>query len=230
MTRAGKTRRGQALAGLFADDPAEAVLQVLRQAPSPLTAQDIKKELQAGGVARAEVDGAWRGVQRRLVSHDNVIVEKLRYSWTGHPRTFSVVEALDLIARGSVLAEKKAALVEVVRAALAGSSADLETAARQRQSEIDAVRALAELASEVEELTVNEVAPDVMIRQVRAWVKRTGLEPIERSGAETTFDRKLHKPIGRPISDGAVVVVVRPGYVWRAATEDVLIGKAIVEE
>ena len=31
-------------------------------------------------------------------------------------------------------------------------------------------------------------------------------------------------------ADGTSVVVVRPGYVWRAPDEDVLIAKAIVEE
>jgi hypothetical protein len=102
--------------------------------------------------------------------------------------------------------------------------------ARRRQAEIDAVRALAELASEVEELTANEVTPDVMVRQVRAWVRRSGLEAIDRAGQETAFDRKRHKPIGPAIRDGAPVLVVRPGYVWKTPTEDVLIGKAVVEE
>jgi hypothetical protein len=110
--------------------------------------------------------------------------------------------------------------------------ADLEREyqARKRQVEIDAVRALAELASEVEERTVNETKPQVLVHEVRAWVRRSGLEPIERAGEEIGFDRKKHKPIGGSIRDGALVVVVRPGYVWKTPTEDVLISKAIVEE
>jgi hypothetical protein len=69
-----------------------------------------------------------------------------------------------------------------------------------------------------------------MIHRVRARVKRSDLEPIDRAGDETTFDRKRHKPISGSIPDGAPVVVVRPGYVWKAPTEDVLVAKAIVEE
>lgn len=60
--------------------------------------------------------------------------------------------------------------------------------------------------------------------------RRSGLEPIDRAGEETRFDRTRHKPIGGSIGDGAAVVVVRPGYVWKAPSEDVLIGKAVVEE
>jgi hypothetical protein len=61
-------------------------------------------------------------------------------------------------------------------------------------------------------------------------VKRTGLEPIGRAGEGTTFDRRRHRPIGRPIDDATSVVVVRPGYVWKAANEDVLIAKAVVQD
>ena len=99
-----------------------------------------------------------------------------------------------------------------------------------RQSEIDAVRQVAELASEVEELIANETDPALLVREIRSWVKRSGLEPIGRAGEETRFDRKVHRPVGGSVRDGATVIVVRPGYIWRAAAEDVLIGKAVVEE
>jgi hypothetical protein len=102
--------------------------------------------------------------------------------------------------------------------------------AQERQLRIDAVRALAELAMEVEELTANEAEPAVLVAKVRARATREGLEPIGRAGEETTFDRARHKPIGSGLRDGAVVYVVRPGYTWHAPDEDVLIGKAIVEE
>jgi hypothetical protein len=82
----------------------------------------------------------------------------------------------------------------------------------------------------VEELLANETEPAVMIRQVRAWVKRSGLDAVGRAGEQTKFDRKVHRAIGSPIRDGASVFVVRPGYVWKTADQDVLIGKAVVEE
>lgn len=102
--------------------------------------------------------------------------------------------------------------------------------AQERQLRIDAIRALAELAMEIEELTANEAEPAVMVEKVRAQATRAGLEPIGRAGEETTFDRSRHKPIGGALRDGAPVYVVRPGYTWHAPDEDVLIGKAIVEE
>jgi hypothetical protein len=101
---------------------------------------------------------------------------------------------------------------------------------RLRQAEIDAVRALAELAIEVEELAFNEASTRALVHRVRARAKLAQLEPIERAGAETTFNRLRHKPIGQDIADGTVVVVVRPGYVWKAPPEDLLIAKAVVQD
>jgi hypothetical protein len=194
-----------------------------------LTAADIKQALADGGVARAEVDQAWPGVQRKLRSHDRVRVDSRTYRLTFPP--VSAEEALELLSHGRLPAAQKPALLDILRAALAEpSEEDLEEEARRRQSDIDAVRALAELASEAEELAVNEARPEALIHRLRARVKRSGLEPIGRAGDETAFDRKRHKPIGGAIRDGAPVVVVRPGYVWKAPTEDVLITKAVVEE
>ena len=85
-----------------------------------------------------------------------------------------------------------------------------------RQAEIDAIRALAELAIEVEELVFNEASARAVVNRVRARTKLAQLEPIERAGAQTTFNRARHTPIGRDIADGTLVVVVRPGYVWKA--------------
>ena len=115
--------------------------------------------------------------------------------------------ALDRLAGSGLPAKTRAALVAQVRAALTGAAAE---------TEIPLVRALAELAIEVEELTVNEASARAMIHRVRARVKRVGLEPIDHAGEQSTLDRTRHEPIGRPIGDGTPVVVVRPGYVWRA--------------
>ncbi len=207
------------------------MVRVLQEANAALTAGEIKLALRAGGVAKADADAAWPRVQKKIKSHDHVIVESNRYRWTAKGRDVSPMEALDLLVKGRPGAGRKAQLAAIVRAALASPpSPDLETAARQRQGDIDAVRTLAELAIEVEELTANEASSSAMIHRVRARVNRSGLEPIDRAGEETTFDRKRHKPIGRPIRDGAPVVVVRPGYVWKSSTEEVLIARPVVEE
>ena len=231
VTRPGKSARGQPLAGLFAVDAEAAVVRVLQEADAALTAAEVKQALRAGGVAKASADAAWPRVQKKIKSHDHVIAESNRYRWTAKGRDVSPVEALELLVRGRPAARRKAELAAIVRAALASPAPpDLETAARQRQGEIDAVRTLAELAIEVEELTANEASSSAMVHRVRARVNRSGLEPIDRAGEETTFDRKRHKAIGRPIRDGAPVVVVRPGYVWKSSDDEVLIARPVVEE
>ncbi|HLT09927.1 MAG TPA: hypothetical protein VK028_03875 [Micromonosporaceae bacterium] len=231
MTRPAKSGRRQSLADAFAADPEAAVLRVLKKHDGALAADQIKAALQAAGVARAEVDRRWPTVQRRLRSNEHVLVEPgHRYRYTRQPRAVSPTEALDLVVRGRPGASRKAELAAIVRKALSEPLADFEVAARLEQAEVDGVLALVELAGEVEELTANEASPEAMVQRVRARLKRYGLEPIERAGEETSFDRRRHQPIGPPIRDGAPVVVVRPGYVWKRPTKDVLIAKAIVEE
>ncbi len=231
VTRPGKSSRGQSLADLFAADTGAAVLRVLQEAAASLTAGEVKAALQAGGVARIEADKAWPLVQRSIRDHEHVVVEPgHRYRWTPPVPAVSPAEALELIVAGRLAAAKKAELAGIVRDALVGVPPGPEMAARQRQAELDEVRALAELAIEVEELSANQASARAMIHRVRARVKLAHLEPIGRAGEETTFDRKRHKPIGPPIRDGAPVIVVRPGYVWKASTEDVLIAKAVVQD
>jgi hypothetical protein len=201
------------------------VLRVLQGTGKALTAIDIKHSLQAQGLPKEEAGKLWAAIQKRIKAHPHVVVEGKTYRWV------SALDALELLMKGGLPEPKQSAFIDAIRAALQEDDAtDPESAARERQGRIDAVRLLAELASEVEELLANETEPAVMIRQVRAWVRRSGLDPVGRAGEQTTFDRKVHKPIGGAIREGASVFVVRPGYVWKAADQDVLLGKAVVEE
>jgi hypothetical protein len=201
------------------------VLRVLQGTGKALTAIDIKHSLQAQGLPKEEAGKLWAAIQKRIKAHPHVVVEGKTYRWV------SALDALELLMKGGLPEPKQSAFIDAIRAALQDDDAtDPESAARERQGRIDAVRLLAELASEVEELLANETEPAVMIRQVRAWVRRSGLDPVGRAGEQTTFDRKVHKPIGGAIREGASVFVVRPGYVWKAADQDVLLGKAVVEE
>lgn len=101
-------------------------------------------------------------------------------------------------------------------------------ASQERQLQIDAVRALAELAAEVEELAAANTAPDVVTERVRGLVSGQELEPIGDVGATVSFDRRLHEPLFGTPREGAAVSVVRPGYRWRADGEDVLLQRAVV--
>jgi hypothetical protein len=209
------------------------VLRILRHAGKALSPAEIRDGLRAGGMSMGNADKAWPVVQKPVKAHEHVAVEGSRYRWTG-PQVpdVSPAEALELLVKDGLAGPRRTALAEVIREALTVPSDEdsAEEEARRRQAEIDRVRMLAELASEVEELLANETDPPVMIRQVRAWVKRSGLDPVGRAGEATRFDRRKHQPIGGRIRDGASVIVVRPGYIWRRGSEDVLLGKAVVEE
>jgi hypothetical protein len=241
------------LADVFAADPLAAVLRLLESAGTPLSATEIKKALVSSGVAKADIDGQWSAMQARLKAEPRVAMEGRLYRWIAEPvagpipAPSSVDEespdeellvdtdeidafaALDLLLKGGLGRAKAAELVEIVRTTLKGNG-DLESAARLRQAELDGLRSLGDLAGEVEELVANEVDPAVLVRRVRARVRRSGLEPIDRAGQETEFDRTVHSPIAGTIRDGSPVTVVRPGYVWTGDGISLLIGKAVVEE
>jgi len=222
-------------------EAAGVALEILRKASASLGAAEIKKGLMAAGVAKGSVDKLWTAVQPIVRNHPGVEYDaKARaYRWAERA-PMPATDAFERIMRSRLPAGERLALAAVVRAALVTAPrskaakvtppADGVEAARQRQAAIDAARALAELAIEVEELTAKQASADTVVHRLRERVHRSGLEPIDRAGEETTFDRKRHRPIGGSIRDGAPVFVVRPGYVWKAAEEDVLIAKAVVEE
>ena len=222
MTRPGRSSRGRQR------DPLEVVLAILRRADEPLAVATIKDGMRAGGVP--DIDRVWKRVQPKLAAHDSVTRVDGRYGWTDRPRPLAPAEALELVARGHLDKARRAELLELVRAALGTPTVDLEEEGRREQAEIDAVRSLAELASEVEELTVNEASARAMVHRVRSRVKLAGLEPVERAGDTVAFDRKRHELIGPAVREGAPVVVVRPGYAWRTEHEEVLVARAVVQE
>lgn len=214
-------------------DPVAAVLDVLREAGEPRTVGDIKKALEHAGAAREAIDSAWPRVQKRLRQHPYVRIEgprtQLRYRFEP-PAMPSPAQALDMLLAGDLPAQLRVAYQELVGDALRRSALDPEEAGRRRQAKIDGLRALAELAIEVEELVANGASGKTLVQRVRGRVKRAGLEPVERAGDETTFDRARHKPIGGAIPAGATVVVVRPGYVWKSNNGDVTLALPVVEQ
>ncbi len=100
--------------------------------------------------------------------------------------------------------------------------------ARERQARIDAMSTVAELAAEVEELTAKRAAPEVLLEHTRALTDGRGLEAIGRAGAQIPYQESQHEPVGEFPNDGEPVTVIRPGYLWHAPGEAVLISKALV--
>lgn len=101
-------------------------------------------------------------------------------------------------------------------------------AAQQRQLQIDVIRALANLAAEVEELAHAGAGGDDLVDRVRTLVSNYELEPIGSAGAQVPFDPELHAPAFGAPTAGATVAVIRPGYRWRFSDEEVFISKATV--
>jgi hypothetical protein len=234
-------------------DPVAAVLDALQRTGGACTVADIKKALEHAGAQRDEVDALWPRAQKRLRQNPFVAVEgtgaRLTYRFLA-PKVPTPHEALDAILRGGLPTELRSSYAELVRQALrepggrdqpAGRDRpggrdqprpadDVEEQRRRRQAKIDGLRALAELAIEVEELSVNGASSRTLIQRVRGRVKRSALEPVDRAGDETTYDRTRHQPIGGAIADGAAVIVVRPGYVWKSSDGDVPLSRPVVEE
>ena len=222
MTRAAKA---VTFVDQLAKEPLAEVLAVLADASEALNAGAIKQRLVGRGADKTAADRAWTKAQKRLRHHDGVEFAANTYRWRSTaPSTQDPALAEQIETLTSRCEELEGRLM-----AADTRSAELRQA-QERQLKIDAIRALAELAMEVEELTATEAEPQVLVHRVRARVRREGLEPIDRAGEETIFDRTRHKPIVGGISDGVPVLVVRPGYTWKAPDGDVLIGKAVVEE
>ncbi|RQX05942.1 hypothetical protein [Micromonospora globispora] len=103
-------------------------------------------------------------------------------------------------------------------------------AAQDRQLQIDTIRALADLAAEMEEIAANHLEPELLVERVRALVAAQALEPVGLAGAKVSFDPAQHDPIvGGPLA-GAEVMVIRPGYRWHPTGGEILIHKALVSQ
>ncbi|MEU7889494.1 hypothetical protein AB0B54_28665 [Microbispora bryophytorum] len=101
--------------------------------------------------------------------------------------------------------------------------------AQERQIKIDVVRSLADLAAEVEELLVGRADPGLIVDRVRGLIASQGVKAIGAVGDAASFDPAVHDPLVGDPEAGTPVVVIRPGYRWSAATEEVLLQKALVE-
>lgn len=225
--------------------PAAVFVDLLRHAGEALDARALKTRLAGLGVARDVVDVAWRRAQPGVKRHANVAVDASgRYAWSDRPVPREPIratptEAWERILRGRLPAGIKADLAELVLRALRErdvleqqARATYESAreartALERQMRIDAVRSVADIAAEVEELA-GRADPGVLVERVRALAKAFDLDPIGHVGDLTAFDPLQHEPIGGQPLDGTPVMIIRPGYSWRTGPHAVLLGKAQV--
>jgi hypothetical protein len=238
MTQASRAR-GETIAELFAASADAAVRQVLRDSGKPLVKSEILEVLATSGVPRNVADAEWAPVQKRLRQDKRVIAARdgqlVRYRWNPDPpRAPSPADALAMLVEGRLTRGEREALAETVRAALAGGGAESTdgkaTESKVRQAELDAATELAGMAIDVEEQVAKGASGKAVIHRVRARMKRLRLEPVERAGESVAYDRTRHKAIRTGIAEGATVLVVRPGYVWRLPGEDLLIEKPVIQD
>jgi hypothetical protein len=215
-------------------------LDLLRDARAPMAARDLKRRLGERGVEPAEADRAWRRAQRalRLLTRFDPVART--YEWTDTGPGLAPERAVDELTRAGLRAADRVRLAETVRAALRERD-DLEArlrqayrvswqarGARERQARVDAVRALAGVAMDVEELAAAGAQPAVIVERVRALVRMCDLEPIGRAGEEAAFDAARHAVVAGAGPAGTRVSVIRPGYVWRTDGDHLLIDRARV--
>jgi hypothetical protein len=218
----------------FDKDPAGVFLKFLRDADGPVTATKVKNTLIEAGLPKPLVDKQWEAAQRNVIKYDPHVVRatSMSYRWSEKPvdPDEALDRVLDLLKTTSQSKLKlRDALADVIRAGLkaAGEPADQDNevafrAAQDRQLQINGVRAIAELAGEIEFVAYNSGDPDVIVERVQTAVQRHSLEQIGHPGEAARFDLSLHEAIGEPPHAGSPVTIVRPGYSWRAEQGAVL--------
>ncbi len=221
----------------FAKDPAAVFLDVLRSAGERLTAKKITSSLIEHGLPETSIKAQWKKCLDIIKYHPYVArPTTMSYEWREKPvdpdEAFVRLLAL-LTTTSKSKARARDELAEVVRSGLKAAgdltSPDDEVRFRvtqERQSQIDGLLAVAELAGEIEELAHNSGDPDVIVERVQTRVQALSLEQIGRSGEQARFDPSLHEAIGARPSAGSPVTIVRPGYSWRNDKEAVLLQRA----
>lgn len=176
----------------------------------------------------------------RRVAVDDPLVDSWVGSLTGTSRVAQLKGEVELAQAESQRASGRAEQAEKRAHDLAARCEQLEKllrqqhehsvgmrAAQERQLQIDAIRALADLAADVEELAVSGATPEVLVERVRALVSDQDLEGIGQAGTELAFDPELHEPLVGAPQVGDAVTVLRPGYRWRSQ-EEALLARALV--
>jgi hypothetical protein len=206
--------------------PLEERIYRITRVPDPSTPEklmalmrDAMESAAGDPVELAEARRRIADAERRIVDLQQRIDQLTASSDTGRTEA-AVIEA--------AVIEPVAEPVPATDAHAQYERAERRRAARERQARIDAMSTVAELAAEVEELMAKRAAPEVLLEHTRALTGGRGLEAIGRAGQEIPYEESRHEPVGDFPNDGEPVTVIRPGYLWHAPGEAVLISKALV--
>jgi hypothetical protein len=231
----------------FSRDPLAAFLDEIERARRPLTFEELKTRLVNGGVPEHEVASQWRRHELAVKDHARIyyMPETRTYAWGPEIMLPDAAQAVRLLASGKAqIKPDRKTLGEIILAALEAirpartepprPGPGREEARRQKIFEerlkADSARAYAKVAMELEELIASGASPRALLQRIHAGAQAHGLRPIGSAGATIRFDRLRHEPVVASTQDGSDVLVVRPGYVWHAGGEEVLVAKAVVIE
>jgi hypothetical protein len=240
------------LRGSFLRDPLTVFLQMIEHAGRPVTSEEITALLVRRGLTEPTVRAQWSRFERQIKddSHVAFLPETRTYMW-GPPAVLpDAAEAARRLASGKAqINPDRKVLGDIVLAALnagppalpgrptpAGrdNAAAREEAERQKIFEerlkADSARTYAKVAMELEELIASGASARTLLQRIHAAAQAHGLRPIESAGATIRFDRLRHDPVVASTPDGSEVLVIRPGYVWQAGNEEILVAKAVVIE
>ncbi len=211
-------------------------------------ASDVWGALVDEGMDESLVKAEWKRVQPKLASHPQVAYEGRKYVWSDAARParpegeLTAAEAVAQLVKGAKLkVAERTRLGQIALSALdgpakpraTGRAAAVEEAERHRHLETkirgEYLRALADLAMDLEEQIGNEASALTMIERIRTTTQAQGLEPIGDVGEVAAFDGRIHHPIAGSLNPETSVIVMRPGYFWRAGKDsEVLMAKARV--
>jgi hypothetical protein len=194
--------------------------------PRTITPAEAVYHLSKGGTPGQRA--AWRAVIESALAaevNDPAQLDDARTRIAEAERRISDLE--EELKRASVPAEPVAPVEESAHDQY--DRAERRRAARERQARIDAMSTVAELAAEVEELTAKRASAEVLLEHTRALTGDRGLEAIGRAGELSPYDETRHDPVGDVPGEGEPVIVIRPGYLWHAPGEAVLISRAVVK-
>lgn len=210
----------------LAKDPGLVFLQIIRNSPKPVRAQDIKQQVIDAGAKKIDVDRQWPRVQRVIKLHPQITMASNRYEWSAEPR--SAQGSLEVLA-GHLLARLPAWLAHALVKNVSETLGRAEAAdAGWAEREFEEARLVAELAVAVEAL---QARGDTIAEVVKLLTEETGrkrLWPLGRPGETVPFDPGSHEAEMNAPERGTVVQIVRSGYVWRGGGEPIVAAKAVV--
>jgi len=191
------------------------------------------------------------------VALDQIEADRLAALWTRGAGTDQILrkvtaeitdeaKLLDALSRAELAEKERASTaagsknLEADLATVTATNADLRDQLRRaadesnnhsarlaRQSQLDSIQVLAQLALLIEG-EAGALTPFELNNRVRAYLSRQNVEVIDVPGAEVSYEPAIHDAPGARPDVGQLVNVVRSGYKWKTKDEEFILIKSRV--